>query len=88
MSGDEGGEGGEQIVAVVGSYLEHDGFAEVEAEYAEDGLGVHHIPAALEGHLVVVAGGYVDELLDGLCHVEANGNGFHGSSSRFLKIIA
>ena len=70
-------EGGEELVAVVGGDLEHDGLVEVEAEDAEDGLCVHDIPAALQSEVEVAAGGDVDKLLDGFRGVQFDLNGFH-----------
>lgn len=61
---DEGGEGGEEVVAVVGADLEHDRFVEVEAENAENGLRVHDIFAALEREVEVAARGEVHKLFD------------------------
>lgn len=60
----KGGEDGEEVVAVVGGDFQHDGFVEVEAENAEDGLRVHDVFAALQGQVKVVARGDVDKLFD------------------------
>ena len=74
----EGREGGEEVVAVVGAYLQHDGLVEIEAEDAEDGLRVHDVFAAFQGEVEVAAGGDVDELFDCFCGVQLDLYGFHG----------
>lgn len=57
----KGLECGDEVVAIVGSDFQNDGFCEVETENTENGFRVDNVSTAFERHIVTELGRDIDE---------------------------